>query len=649
MGSMHTGLENSAKNLEKLTAFYVDRAKGGVGLIITGGFAPNRTGWLVPFSGKLTSQSEVRQHRKLTDQVHAHGAAILLQILHGGRYSYHPLAVAPSAIKSPISPFKPWKMSESKILSTIEDFANCAVLAQKAGYDGVEVMGSEGYLLNQFLSPHTNKRTDRWGGSFTNRIRFATEVVSRIREKTGPNFVLMYRLSLLDLVEGSSTADEMLELGRILEKTGVTVFNSGIGWHESRVPTIATSVPRAAFRWATKRLKEHVTIPVVAVNRINTPEVAEEILAQGFADFVSMARPLLADADFAQKALQGHGDQINTCIACNQGCLDQIFQNKRATCLVNPRACYEQELPMLPTTKPKKIAVVGAGPAGLSFSVTAAQRGHKITIFDGAAELGGQFNLAKRIPGKAEFEETIRYYTRQLQLLGVNTVLQKKISAQDADLVGFDEIVVATGIRPRKINTPGFAGDPRVLSYLDVISAKVTVGPRVAIIGAGGIGFDTALFLSHPTESHSTEAFLKQWGVTTSTSQSGSLVEKVVTKSPRTIYLMQRSPGKLGANLGKTTGWIHRATLIDAGVQMLSDIEYQKLDKDGLHILHNKKAKLLEVDHIVVCAGQEPEVSLANQLRKMNQTVHVIGGALAATELDAKRAIYEGTTLAIRV
>ena len=645
MGSMHTGLEDNAADMEKLTTFYEERARGGIGLIITGGYAPNRTGWLVPFSGKLTNSREVQTHQKMTGKIRDNGAAIFLQILHAGRYAYHPLAVAPSAIKSPISMFKPWQISERRILSTINDFAQCALLAKKAGYNGVEIMGSEGYLINQFLAPRTNQRRDKWGGTFENRSRFAVEIVTRTREKVGPDFTLMFRLSLLDLVEKGSTGEEMIELGKVLEKNGVDVFNSGIGWHEARVPTIATSVPRAAFAWATKRLKESVSIPVVAVNRINTPEVAEEIIAAGISDLVSLARPLLADAE------EGRADEINTCIACNQGCLDQIFMRKRATCLVNPRACFETEFPFIAATRKKKIAVVGAGPAGLAFSITAAQRGHRISLFEAGAEIGGQFNFAKKIPGKEEFGETLRYYAKQLALLGVNPQYNMRVDARTLLEQSFDEIIIASGVRPRKIAVEGF-NDSRVVSYADVLSGKVAIGLRVAIIGAGGIGFDVAEYLLHTSKPTDLAGFLAHWGISKSMQLPGALEEKKLETPKRKIYLMQRKAGKLGAGLGKTTGWIHRATLIDGGVEMLGEVEYQKLSPAGLHILQKQKQRILEVDHIVVCAGQESEKSLVAELSEINglkAIVHVIGGAHIAAEVDAKRAILEGTSLALKI
>jgi 2,4-dienoyl-CoA reductase (NADPH2) len=648
MGSMHTGLEEESSSFEKLTRFYEERAAGGVGLIITGGFAPNRIGWLVPFSGKLTNDREVKRHRKMTDRVHSAGSKILLQILHAGRYSYHPFAVAPSSIKSPISKFKPWEMSENRIQSTLNDFVRCAQLARDAGYDGVEIMGSEGYLLNQFLAEKSNRRSDQWGGNFENRCRFPLEIVKRIRNKMGPDFVLMFRISMLDLVEKGSTIEETLSLAKKLELAGVTVFNTGIGWHEARVPTIATAVPRATFAWVTQKLKAHIQIPVVAVNRINTPDVAEKLLTDGCCDLVSMARPLLADAQFVNKAFRGAADEINTCIGCNQGCLDLIFQQKRATCLVNPRACYETEMPVKKVLGKKQIAVIGAGPAGLAFAVTAADRGHEVTIFDQAHEIGGQFNFAKIIPGKSEFYETLRYYQKQIELLKINLILGRPVSSADMELKKFDEIIVATGVRPRAIQIPGY-DRPEVVSYTDVLSGKVKVGKRVGIIGAGGIGFDVAQFLSHESGETSVEDFLSHWGVSRDEKIRGSLVEKETTKSNRQIFLMQRKEGKLGAGLGKTTGWIHRAELLDSGVEMLSGVNYLKIDDQGLHLTQWEKEKVLKVDHIVICAGQEPENNLANELVSLNHNVHIIGGAFAASELDAKKAILQGTKLGLEI
>jgi 2,4-dienoyl-CoA reductase (NADPH2) len=631
MGSMHTGLEDSAKDLPKLAAYYAERAKGGVGLIITGGYAPNRTGWLLPFSSKLTTHSEAKKHKQITNAVHEAGGKIALQILHAGRYAYHPLASAPSALKSPISPFRPWAMGEAKILSTIKDYANTASLAREAGYDGIEVMGSEGYLINEFFSEKTNKRHDRWGGTLENRMRFPVEIVKAIREKMGKDFLVIFRISVMDLVERGALFSEVVTLAKELEKAGVSILSTGIGWHEARVPTIATDVPRAAFVWAAKALKSHIKIPLIVSNRINTPELAEKVLADGCGDLVSMARPLLADADFVNKAAAGKSDEINTCIACNQGCLDMIFQRQRATCLVNPRACYETELVYSPAANKKKIAVVGAGPAGLSFSVVAASRGHAVTLFDKNSEIGGQFNLAKRIPGKDEFAETLRYYKEQLEINGVSVKLNNKVSK--ADLIGFDEVVIATGILPRKLSIPGIE-NKMVVSYTDVISGRVKPGKKVAIIGAGGIGFDTAKFLLGPEKN-----FYENWGIDQSLALPGSLRPKKIEKHGPEIFLLQRKAEGLGKNLGKTTGWIHRAYLKDHGVKMLSGVEYLEITDAGLKIRQNEKEHLLSVDQIVICAGQES----LTELHSAN--MHLIGGAFKAAELDAKEAIRQGSIL----
>lgn len=683
MGSMHTGLEDSREGIAKLAAFYQERARGGVGLIVTGGFAPNKTGWLVPFSGKLSTKSEIKTHRALTQAVHQESTPILLQILHAGRYAFHPLCVAPSPLKSPISPFKPWQMSERRIVVTISDFVKTAELAEESGYDGIEIMGSEGYLINQFLAEHTNQRKDAWGGSAENRFRFPLEIVRQIRKKVSPSFVLMYRLSLLDLVHEGSTSEEMILLGQQLAAAGVTVLNTGIGWHESRVPTIAMQVPRAAFAWATKRLKNQVSVPVIAANRINTPEIAEAILREGCADMVSMARPLLADPEFANKAKAGRAELINTCIGCNQGCLDLIFQRKRATCLVNPRACYETEYVPSPPKVKKNIAVVGAGPAGLSFALAASQRGHSVTIYDRSPILGGQFNLAKLIPGKEEFYETLRFFEYQLKDLGVELKLGQEVTSDALIMSPHEEFVLATGIRPRQIEILGSEG-PQIVSYVDLLSGRVAAKEKVAIIGAGGIGFDVAQFICEAQSSNSidaksqmpqpktsqplgianqkiplpiiaTQEFLRRWGVTESLTTQGSLEPRPPTaKSPK-VYLMQRKKGKLGSGLGKTTGWIHRLSLVEDGVEMLSGVEYVKRDKAGLHIIHKDQPRVLAVDQIIVCAGQEEENSLAQALAGQLATtdiarkVHLIGGAARARELDARAAIEEGMKLGWKI
>lgn len=641
MGSMHTGLEDSLKNIDKLAAYYEERAKGGVGMIVTGGYSPNRAGWLLPFASKLTNRNEAKAHQTITKAVRQHGTALILQILHSGRYAYHPWAVAPSPIKSPISMFKPWELSERRIHSTIEDYVQTAALAHEAGYDGVEVMGSEGYLINQFVSPRTNLRKDAWGGALENRCRFPVEIVKRIRQSLGPKFVVIFRISLLDLVEKGSLFEDVIYLAKAIERAGASILSTGIGWHESRVPTIATDVPRAAFTWTTKRLKQHIHIPIITANRINTPEVAEKILENQEADLISMARPFLADPHFVVKSQAGKANEINTCIACNQGCLDHIFARKRATCLVNPRACYETELVYQNTSIKKKVAVVGAGPAGLSFSVVAAARGHRVTLFEAASFIGGQFNLAKRIPGKQEFEETLRYYEKQIELLGINLILNKKVG--EAELFGenFDEVIIATGIKPRKPSIPGIEHS-KVVMYTDLISGKVQPQKKIAIIGAGGIGFDTAKFILG--EPNTKEDFFKTWGVDTSLNSAGGLVSKESQASDKIIYLLQRKKGAFGKNLGKTTGWIHRTYLRDRGVKMLGGVEYLKISDSGLHILHKGKEQILDVDQIIICAGQESLVEISNENSSI--PAHLIGGAFKALELDAKEAIKQGALLA---
>lgn len=641
MGSMHTGLEESKNGFEKQAAYFAERAKGGVGLIVTGGVAPNRAGWTGPFASKLSTKSEAKQHKIITEAVHKEGGKICLQILHTGRYGYHPLAVAPSAIKSPISPFKPWELSKGGIKRTINDFANCALLAQEAGYDGVEIMGSEGYLINQFIVSKTNKRTDEWGGSYENRIKFPIEIVRKVRETVGKNFIIIYRLSMLDLVEDGSSWEEVEFLAKEIEKAGATIINTGIGWHEARVPTIATMVPRGGFSWVTKRLMGKLSIPLITTNRINMPDVAEKILADGHADMVSMARPFLADPEFPKKALEGRTDEINTCIACNQACLDHVFARKTASCMVNPRACNELEINSLPALIKKKIAVVGAGPAGLSCAVTLAQRGHEVHLFEGQNTLGGQFNIAKEIPGKEEFTETLRYYTRQMEIhkvhIHLNTIFNESL------VNDFTEIVVATGVSGRKMNIEG-ENHPKVLTYTEVVLNKKPVGHKVAIIGAGGIGFDVAEYLTH-SENVTIEDFMEEWGVDMAYKNRGALMEIEPTKSPREVFLLQRSKGKLGEGLGKTTGWIHRSALKMKRVKMISDVGYQKIDDAGLHITIAGVPQLLEVDNVVVCAGQISNNQLYNQLKENFDAVHLIGGALEAGDLDAKRAIEQGVKL----
>ena len=644
MGSMHVGLEEERGQLDRLAAYFAERAAGGVGLIVTGGVAPNRSGEVKPLAAKLMNRYHVWKHKAVTDAVHAEGGRICLQILHAGRYAYTPLAAAPSSIKSPISPFRPRALSRRGIRSTINDFVRCASLAKDAGYDGVEVMGSEGYLINEFIAARTNKRTDEWGGSYENRIRFPIEIVRGIREAVGPEFIIIYRLSMLDLVPEGSTWDEVVTLAQRIEEAGASIINTGIGWHEARVPTIATSVPRGAFTWVTRRLKDHVRIPLITSNRINMPDVAEGILARGDADMVSLARPFLADADWVNKARDGRADEINTCIACNQACLDHIFQNRRASCLVNPRACHETELIIEPTKSPKRVAVVGAGPAGLACASTAAERGHHVVLFEAATQIGGQFNMARKIPGKEEFNETLRYFRVRLEKAGVDVRLNTR--ADTAALAEFDAVVIATGVLPRQLKMPGIDG-PNVLSYTDVLREGAEVGERVAIIGAGGIGFDVAEFLTHQEpEGDALEAFLNEWGVDRNPTTRGGLKPLETPPPKRNVILCQRSEGKLGAKLGKTTGWIHRASLKHRDVEMLADVQYQRVDATGLHITVAGEPRVLEVDHVVVCAGQVKQDTLVAPLKAKGMAVFTIGGAERAGELDAKRAIDQGTRVA---
>ena len=648
MGSMHTNLEEERNGFEKLARFYGERAKGGVGLIVTGGIAVNWEGWLKPFAQRMTNKSHAHKHKIVTDTVHENGGKIALQLLHAGRYAYHPLSVAPSKIQSPITPFKPRALSTSGVRRTINDFADSAALAREAGYDGVEIMGSEGYLINQFIVNHTNRRTDEYGGSYENRIKFPIEIIRKAREKVGKDFIIIYRLSMLDLIEDGSTWEEVVQLAKEVEKAGATIINTGIGWHEARIPTIATSVPRAAFTWVTQKLKSEISIPLCTSNRINMPDVAEQALADGCADMVSMARPFLADENWVKKAMQGRTEEINTCIACNQACLDHTFSNKLSSCLVNPRACHETELNYNSTSYKKKIAVVGAGPAGLTFSTIAAERGHQVTLFDAEAEIGGQFNMAKQIPGKEEFYEPLRYFRKQIELHQVHLQLNKRVNAED--LKEYDEVVLATGITPRHISIEG-GKHPKVLSYIDVLKNKKPVGERVAVIGAGGIGFDVSEYLTQEGESPTIHrnVWLKEWGVDLQNEVRGGVegIQPQIPAPAREVVMFQRTDGKVGAKLGKTTGWIHRTTLKMKKVKMIAGVEYTKIDDDGLHYIDkNKNPQVYPCDNLVICAGQLSQRELEQPLKDLGKIVHIIGGAFEAGELDAKRAIDQAARLA---
>jgi 2,4-dienoyl-CoA reductase (NADPH2) len=649
MGSMHTGLEEEKGGFEKLGAFYEERAKGGVGLIVTGGVSPNIRGRLAPTGSQMNRWWHVKKHRKITDKIKPYDTKICLQLLHAGRYGYHPFSVAPSKIKSPITPFTPSEMSSRAVKSTIEDYAKSAKLAQAAGYDGIEIMGSEGYLINQFICSHTNKRTDQWGGSFNNRSRFAVDIVSQVREKVGAEFIIIYRLSMIDLVDNGNSWEEVVQLAKRIEQAGATLINTGIGWHEARVPTIATSVPRAAFTWVTKKLKGEVSIPLITTNRINTPEVAEKVLADGDADMVSMARPFLADPDFVNKAIAGTPERINTCIACNQACLDHVFQQKRASCLVNPRACYETELNFPPTSGKKKVAVIGAGPAGLAFATYAAKRGHEIHLFDKAAEIGGQFNYAKQIPGKEEFYETLRYYANLIDEVGVKLHLGSVQSVESIVAGKFDEVVIATGIKPRGLDIKGI-DHPKVMTYLDVLRDKKPVGENVAVIGAGGIGFDVSEFLvEEESAALNLPLWLAEWGIDQDYQTRGGLKRPEHVQSKRKVFLLQRKESKVGAGLGKTTGWIHRSTLKHKNVEMLAGCQYLEINDKGMLIEIDGQQKLLPVDNVIICAGQMPLIELCEPLKTAGLTIHVIGGAAVAAELDAKRAIRQGAELAANI
>jgi 2,4-dienoyl-CoA reductase (NADPH2) len=642
MGSMHTGLEDRARDFPKLAAYFAARARGGAGLLISGGIAPNRAGWAKPFAGKLTNSREVEQHRQVTGAVHAEGGKICMQILHTGRYAYHPFPVAPSALRAPINRFKPRALSSDGVRDQIAAFVRCASLAREAGYDGVEIMGSEGYFINEFLAPRTNQRTDEWGGDLVGRSRLALEIVRQTRAAVGRDFIIVFRISGLDLVEGGGTGAEVEWLASQMEDAGATLLNTGIGWHEARIPTIAGVVPRGAFAWVSARIKAATRLPVIATNRFNMPAEADAMLAGGAADLVSMARPLLADPELPRKARDGREAEINTCIACNQGCLDRIFENDRATCLVNPRAAYETELVLVPVRTVKRIAVVGAGPAGLACATALGERGHDVTLFEAAHEIGGQFRYAREIPGKEDFRDTLRYYARCIENTGVRLLLNTRADA--AALTGFDEVVMSSGVAARIPAIPGI-DHPKAISYPELLGGARTAGERVAIIGAGGIGFDVATFLTHRAD----EDYFAEWGIDRTMTARGGLAPPRPVTSPRRVYLLQRKAERLGATLGKTTGWIHRTSLKSRGVAMRGGVSYQRIDDRGLHITSEKGAELLEVDHVIICAGQESVNHLVAELAGNGKPVHVIGGALLAAELDAERAIREGTQLAARL